>query len=81
MYVSQGDILTFDNGMVGTVTGKGRVALVSPQGWVTPPSHMPLLTEYNAKHRIVRIETIEKENAPLELVWQDDAFYGYKEAA
>lgn len=81
MYVSQGDILTFDNGMVGTVTGKGRVALVSPQGWATPPSHMPLLTEYNAKHRIVRIEERLSQDAPLELLWEDSVFYGYKEAA
>ena len=80
MYVSQGDILTFDNGMVGTVTGSGRVALVSPQGWATPVRHMPLLTEYNLKHRIMRIETCPSDGAPLELVWQDEAFFGQSQA-
>lgn len=75
MYVSQGDILTFDNGMVGTVTGKGRVALVSPQGWATPAAHMPLLTDYNAKYRIVRVEERPSQDAPLDLVWEDETYY------
>jgi hypothetical protein len=67
--------------MVGTVTAHNRVALTNKSGWVTDTKHMPLLTNYNAKHRIVRIEERLSQDAPLELVWQDDAFYGFQQAA
>lgn len=76
MYVSQGDVLTFDNGMVGTVTAHNRVALTNKNGWVTHTKHMPLLTNYNAMHRIVRIEERLSQDAPLELVWEDEEFFG-----
>jgi hypothetical protein len=35
---------------------------------------MPLLTEYNAKHRIVRIEERLSQDAPLEMVWEDEEY-------
>lgn len=81
MYVSQGDVLTFDNGMVGTVTGSDKVALVGKSGWRMNHKSFPLLTEYNAKHRIVRIETRETQDSDLELVWEDEAFYGQQPVA
>ncbi len=74
MYVGQGDVLTFSNGMVGTVTGSGKVALVGKNGCPVSHKSHPLLTDYNAKHRIVRIETREAQNKPLELVWEDEVY-------
>lgn len=81
MYVGQGDTLTFDNGMVGSVTVHGRVALVNRSGCVTKTKYMPLLTDYNAIHRIVRIQERPNEDATLETVWEDEEFYGWSKAA
>ncbi len=74
MYVGQGDILTFDNGMIGAVTVHGKVALVDPKGYVVHSKYQPLLTNYNAVHRIVRIQERASEDAPLETIWEDEAY-------
>lgn len=75
MYVSQGDILTFDNGMIGCVTASNKIALVGRNGCAIQSKYMPLLTNYNAMHRIVRIEERHGDDAPLELVWEDETFF------
>lgn len=58
-----GDIIKFENGMVGCVTNHYKLALVSPQGWSTPPHSMPKLDNYLERHKVAYYERPEKRNA------------------
>lgn len=57
-----GDILKFKNGMVGCVTNHRKLALVSPQGWSTPPQHMPKLDDYLERHEVAYYERPTKRD-------------------
>lgn len=72
--VKQGDVLTFENKMVGTVTAGFKLALMDRRGNVTKKDHMPLLSDYNDRYRVVRIDTRDSDKDDYRLVWKNEDF-------
>ncbi len=56
-----GDIVTFKNGMVGSITLNGRIALTNQNGITTPPKHMPDAEAYLQLNEAVQIDVAVKD--------------------
>ena len=68
-------IVTFDNGMIGTITKSGKLALVAPNGAMTATKYMPQYEDYAKRNSPIRIEhsiRIGKDEYHYETVWVDD---------
>lgn len=68
-------IVTFDNGMVGTITKGGKIALVAPNGAMTATKYMPQYEDYAKRNSPIRIEhsiSVGKDEYYYETVWVDD---------
>jgi hypothetical protein len=63
-------IYTFANGMIGSVTKRGKIALVNRSGWMTKHGSMPDAQEYIAKHTVLKIEQHVGEKKPLVFIWE-----------
>ena len=74
MKVKQGDIVTFENGMVGAITVERRVAMMDRKGHVTKTGHMPLFAAYNANYCVVRIDARNSDQEDYTMVWRDEDF-------
>jgi hypothetical protein len=74
MKVKQGDVVTFENGMVGAITEDRKVAMMDRKGHVTKTGHMPLFAEYNAKYCVVRIDSRNSDREDFTMLWRDEDF-------
>ena len=62
---SNGDVLTFDNGMIGCVTERGFISIVDKSGWKTTPENMPRMADYVKLHQVVHVEYAELRQEDL----------------
>ena len=78
-FVQPGDVVSFSNGMIGTITKAFRLALIDETGCLVSTKYMPLFTDYQdeADTWPVRVEESHKvdENTEFFTVWFDEGFY------
>ncbi len=72
-YIKQGIVFVFYNGMIGTVTGSGRLALVSPSGATLAPHRQPMALGYIKTHEVKQVE--ESYPDPHPMAKKDDMLY------
>lgn len=69
MLVFPGDTITYANGMVGTVTKTGRLALVGRNGHSLAPKRQPMAKDYD--HEIVTLSRSTKNDGPFEFFFDN----------
>ena len=72
-HVKPGYTFTFYNGMIGTVTKGGKMALVSPQGYRLAAERQPNAVKYVRTHEVKKIDMSYKDPSPL--AKKDDVLY------
>lgn len=71
--VKPGMIFTFYNGMIGTVTKGGKLALISPSGMYLAHHRQPRALEYVRDHEPKKIELSYKDPSPM--AHKDDVLF------
>jgi len=72
-HIKPENVFVFYNGIIGTVTKGGRIALVSPSGAALAPHRQPNALAYIRSHEVKRIE--ESYPDPHPLAKKDDVLY------